>query len=197
MGFDRRSSFRIQSALGSSLAETPTVQDPVLANRVGETAKCLPGPRAETRAGHSHCLTIEGQDCRYHRLFYNASPGGIRLRGVVHGAGFVAWLWSHRRWHPPATSIRICLHPCLRSDMPMTNLEIRVAALQFLSLRLCAALSLGQLEDIRRSTLDGVRASDVESLQMQTEFLKLLDDAIDRARQKQAAAAKTDSVHLA
>ena len=82
--------------------------------------------------------------------------------------------------------------------MPMTSLEIRVAALQFLSLRLCAALSLAQLEEIRQSTLDGVRASDIESLQMQAEFLKLLDDAIERARQKQAAAAAvTDSVHLA
>lgn len=83
--------------------------------------------------------------------------------------------------------------------MPMTNLEIRVAALQFLSLRLCAALSLEQLEDIRQSTLDGVRASDIESLQMQAEFLKLLDDAIDRARQKHAAtaAAMTSSVHQA
>jgi len=69
----------------------------------------------------------------------------------------------------------------------MTPLEIRVAALQFLSLRLCAALSLGQLEEIRRSTLDGARASDIESLQMQAEFLKLLDEAIERARQKQAA----------
>jgi hypothetical protein len=82
--------------------------------------------------------------------------------------------------------------------MPMTNLEIRVAALQFLSLRLCAALSLEQLEEIRQSTLDGVRASDIESLQMQSEFLKLLDDAIDRARQKQAAASEIkSSVHLA
>jgi hypothetical protein len=80
----------------------------------------------------------------------------------------------------------------------MTSLEIRVAALQFLSLRLCAALSLTQLEEIRQSTLDGVRASDIESLQMQAEFLKLLDDAIERARQKQTAAADvTDSVHLA
>jgi hypothetical protein len=81
--------------------------------------------------------------------------------------------------------------------MPMTNLEIRVAALQFLSLRLCAALTLDQLEDIRQSTLDGVRASDVESLQMQAEFLRLLDDAIERARQKQATAALDSSVHLA
>lgn len=82
--------------------------------------------------------------------------------------------------------------------MPMTNLEIRVAALQFLSLRLCAALSLEQLEEIRRSTLDGVRATDVESIQMQTEFLKLLDDAIERARQKQAASdVVKSSVHLA
>ncbi len=81
--------------------------------------------------------------------------------------------------------------------MPMTNLEIRVAALQFLSLRLCAALSLGQLEEIRQSTLDGVRAADIESLQMQTEFLKLLDDAIERARQKQAAAPiAADSLRL-
>ncbi len=92
--------------------------------------------------------------------------------------------------HPPA--------PRFLSDMPMTNLEIRVAALQFLSLRLCAALSLEQLEEIRQSTLDGVRASDVESMQMQSEFLKLLDDAIDRARQKQAATtAIKSSVHLA
>jgi len=90
------------------------------------------------------------------------------------------------------------LAPCLLCDMPMTNLEIRVAALQFLSLRLCAALSLEQLEEIRQSTLDGVRASDVESMQMQSEFLKLLDDAIDRARQKQAATtAIKSSVHLA
>jgi hypothetical protein len=81
--------------------------------------------------------------------------------------------------------------------MPMTNLEIRVAALQFLSLRLCAALSLGQLEEIRQSTLDGVRASDVESLQMQAEFLKLLDEAIDRARQKLTATANKNSVNLA
>jgi hypothetical protein len=80
----------------------------------------------------------------------------------------------------------------------MTNLEIRVAALQFLSLRLCAALSLEQLEEIRQSTLDGVRATDVESMQMQSEFLKLLDDAIDRARQKQAATSEIkNSVHLA
>jgi hypothetical protein len=70
----------------------------------------------------------------------------------------------------------------------MTNLEIRVAALQFLSLRLCAALSLQQLEEIRQATLAGVQASDVESLQMQAEFLKLLDEAIGRARLKQAAA---------
>lgn len=82
--------------------------------------------------------------------------------------------------------------------MPMTNLEIRVAALQFLSLRLCAALSLEQLEEIRQSTLDGVRATDVESIQMQTEFLKLLDDAIERARQKQAASDSIkNSIHLA
>ena len=81
--------------------------------------------------------------------------------------------------------------------MPMTNLEIRVAALQFLSLRLCAALSLGQLEEIRQSTLEGVRAADIESLQMQAEFLKLLDDAIERARQKQAATPVTaDSIRL-
>jgi hypothetical protein len=79
----------------------------------------------------------------------------------------------------------------------MTHLEIRVAALQFLSLRLCAALSLEQLEGIRQSTLDGVTASDVESLQMQTEFLKLLDGAIERARHKQTVAAKVDSVRLA
>ena len=90
------------------------------------------------------------------------------------------------------------LAPLFRSDVPMTNLEIRVAALQFLSLRLCAALSLEQLEDIRQSTLDGVRASDIESLQMQAEFLKLLDDAIERARQKRAAtAAVNNSVHQA
>ena len=90
------------------------------------------------------------------------------------------------------------LTPCFRSDMPMTNLEIRVAALQFLSLRLCAALSLEQLEEIRQSTLDGVRATDVESIQMQTEFLKLLDEAIERARQKQAASdVVKSSVHLA
>lgn len=90
------------------------------------------------------------------------------------------------------------LAPLFRSDMPMTNLEIRVAALQFLSLRLCAALSLEQLEDIRQSTLDGVRASDIESLQMQAEFLKLLDDAIDRARQKHATtAAMNSSAHQA
>jgi hypothetical protein len=99
---------------------------------------------------------------------------------------------SDGRFHP------YLLAPCFRSDRPMTNLEIRVAALQFLSLRLCAALSLDQLEEIRHSTLDGVRASDIESLQMQSEFLKLLDDAIDRARQKQlAAAAAKSSVHLA
>ncbi|MBO9559739.1 MAG: hypothetical protein J7515_14305 [Caulobacter sp.] len=90
------------------------------------------------------------------------------------------------------------LAPGLLSDMPMTNLEIRVAALQFLSLRLCAALSLEQLEEIRQSTLDGVRASDVESMRMQSEFLKLLDDAIDRARQKLAATTTIkNSVHLA
>jgi hypothetical protein len=88
--------------------------------------------------------------------------------------------------------------PCFRSNMPMTNLEIRVAALQFLSLRLCAALSLEQLEEIRQSTLDGVKATDVESIQMQTEFLKLLDDAIERARQKQAVPEMVkSSVHLA
>lgn len=80
----------------------------------------------------------------------------------------------------------------------MTNLEIRVAALQFLSLRLCAALSLTQLEEIRQSTLGGVKASDSESLQMQAEFLKLLDEAIERERLKQAAAATvTASAHLA
>ncbi|MFZ0270182.1 hypothetical protein [Caulobacter sp.] len=79
----------------------------------------------------------------------------------------------------------------------MTSLEIRVAALQFLSLRLCAALSLEQLEEIRQSTLDGVRAADLESMQMQTEFLKLLDDAIDRARQKQTGTTTIkSSVHL-
>lgn len=70
--------------------------------------------------------------------------------------------------------------------MPMTSLEIRVAALQFLSLRLCSALSLVQLEEIRQSTLEGVRASDMESMQMQAEFLHLLDEAIDRARQKRS-----------
>jgi hypothetical protein len=90
------------------------------------------------------------------------------------------------------------LAPCFRSDMPMTNLEIRVAALQFLSLRLCAALSLEQLEEIRRSALGGVRATDVESIQMQSEFLRLLDDAIERARQKLAAtSAVKSSAHLA
>jgi hypothetical protein len=101
----------------------------------------------------------------------------------------------------PTSDHSICpylLAPWFRSDMPMTNLEIRVAALQFLSLRLCAALSLEQLEEIRQSTLDGVRASDVESMQMQSEFLKLLDDAIERARQKQAATSEIkSSVHLA
>lgn len=81
--------------------------------------------------------------------------------------------------------------------MPMTSIEIRVAALQFLSLRLCAALSLEQLEAIRHSTQDGVRATDSESLQMQIEFLRLLDDAIDRARQKLAAAPRIDAAHLA
>jgi len=81
--------------------------------------------------------------------------------------------------------------------MAMTNLEIRVAALQFLSLRLCAALSLEQLEEIRQSTLGGVRASDIESLQMQAEFLKLLDDAIERARQKQALTGAIETAHLA
>lgn len=80
----------------------------------------------------------------------------------------------------------------------MTHLEIRVAALQFLSLRLCAALSLDQLEEIRQSTLAGDRASDAESLQMQAEFLKLLDDAIDRARHKRATATQLDKpAHLA
>src|SRR6478609_403913 len=93
--------------------------------------------------------------------------------------------------------IRPYQHPVLPSDMSMTNLEIRVAALQFLSLRLCAALSLEQLEEIRQSTLAGVRASDVESLQMQAEFLKLLDDAIDRARQKAASPEIHNSAHLA
>lgn len=78
----------------------------------------------------------------------------------------------------------------------MTRLEIRVAALQFLSLRLCAALSIDQLDEIRRSTLDGVRASDVESQQMQTELLKLLDEAIGRARQKQPQAPRV-STHRA
>lgn len=82
--------------------------------------------------------------------------------------------------------------------MPMTNLEIRVAALQFLSLRLCAALSLEQLEEIRQSVLGGVRATDAESIQMQSELLKLLDEAIERARQKQAAtSAVKNSAHLA
>jgi hypothetical protein len=80
----------------------------------------------------------------------------------------------------------------------MTSLEIRVAALQFLSLRLCAALSLDQLEEIRQSTLDGVRATDVESLQMQAELLRLLDDAIERARQKRAVMGQADRpAHLA
>ncbi|HWU13564.1 MAG TPA: hypothetical protein VN157_06070 [Caulobacter sp.] len=73
-----------------------------------------------------------------------------------------------------------------------------MAALQFLSLRLCAALSLEQLEEIRRSALDGVRAADPESIQMQTEFLKLLDHAIERARQKQVAPGSIkSSIHLA
>jgi hypothetical protein len=96
-----------------------------------------------------------------------------------------------------AAAVRICSHSCFLSEMPMTNLEIRVAALQFLSLRLCAALSLEQLEEIRQSTLDGVRAPDVESLQMQAEFLKLLDEAIDRARQKLSTIATKSSVNLA
>lgn len=100
--------------------------------------------------------------------------------------------------HPNGPTRPYWLAPGFRSDVPMTNLEIRVAALQFLSLRLCAALSLEQLEEIRQSTLDGVRASDIESLQMQSEFLKLLDDAIDRARQKQSVpGAIKSSVHLA
>uniref|UniRef100_B0SY66 Uncharacterized protein n=1 Tax=Caulobacter sp. (strain K31) TaxID=366602 RepID=B0SY66_CAUSK len=81
--------------------------------------------------------------------------------------------------------------------MSMTNLEIRVAALQFLSLRLCAALSLEQLEEIRQSTLAGVKAPDVESQQMQVEFLKLLDEAINRARQKAASPEIQSSAHLA
>jgi hypothetical protein len=74
----------------------------------------------------------------------------------------------------------------LQRDVPMTRLEIRVAALQHLSLRLCAALSLPQLEEIRLSALGGAKAADSESLRMQAEFLRLLDDAIERARQVQA-----------
>jgi hypothetical protein len=102
-----------------------------------------------------------------------------------------------RRWSTAARP-SISARTLFRSDLPMTNLEIRVAALQFLSLRLCAALSLEQLEEIRRSTLDGARATDLESIQMQTEFLKLLDDAIERARQKEVAGgAIKSSIHLA
>jgi S-adenosylmethionine:tRNA-ribosyltransferase-isomerase (queuine synthetase) len=58
----------------------------------------------------------------------------------------------------------------------MTQLEIRVAALQFLTLRLCA------------STAEGVQAQDPESKQMQREILKVLDEAIVRARHKRVAA---------
>jgi hypothetical protein len=70
----------------------------------------------------------------------------------------------------------------------MTRLEIRVAALQFLTLRLCGSLSLAELEDIRSSTEDGERAPDAESKQMQREILNVLDEAIVRARQKRVAA---------
>jgi hypothetical protein len=41
----------------------------------------------------------------------------------------------------------------------MTQLEIRVAALQFLTLRLCASLSQAELEEIRSSTAEGVQIS--------------------------------------
>jgi hypothetical protein len=97
---------------------------------------------------------------------------------------------------PSAAAIRICSHPCFRSDVPMTRLETRIAALQDLGHRLCAALSLDQLEDIRQSIQDDDKASDGESLLMRTEFLRLLDDAIERARQAPGAAA-VDSVHSA
>jgi hypothetical protein len=97
---------------------------------------------------------------------------------------------------PSAVAIRTCSHPCFRSDVPMTRLETRIAALQDLGHRLCETLSLDQLEDIRQSILDDGKASDGESLLMRTEFLRLLDDAIERARQARAAAS-VDSVHLA
>jgi macrodomain Ter protein organizer (MatP/YcbG family) len=70
----------------------------------------------------------------------------------------------------------------------MTQLEIRVAALQFLTLRLCASLSQAELEEIRSSTAEGVQAQELESKQMQREILKVLDDAIVRARHKRVAA---------
>jgi len=70
----------------------------------------------------------------------------------------------------------------------MTQLEIRVAALQFLTLRLCASLSQADLEEIRASTAEGEQAQDLESRQMQTEILKVLDEAIVRARHKRVAA---------
>ena len=55
----------------------------------------------------------------------------------------------------------------------MTQLEIRVAALQFLTLRLCASLSQAELEEIRASTAEGEQAQDPESKQMQREILSL------------------------
>ena len=70
----------------------------------------------------------------------------------------------------------------------MTQLEIRVAALQFLTLRLCASLSQAALEDIRSSTAEADQTHDPESIQMQREILKMLDEAIVRARHKRVAA---------
>jgi hypothetical protein len=70
----------------------------------------------------------------------------------------------------------------------MTELEIRVAALQFLALRLCASLSQAQLEEIRSSAIEGDQAHDPESRRMRREILRVLDEAIVRARHRRVAA---------
>ena len=65
----------------------------------------------------------------------------------------------------------------------MTPIEIRVAALQFLVLKLCTEIDGGRLEMISQS-LEGPKGTDSESAAMHDVLVEVLSEARERVRHR-------------
>jgi hypothetical protein len=65
----------------------------------------------------------------------------------------------------------------------MTPIEIRVAALQFLVLKLCAEIDSGRLEMISQS-LEVPKGTDAESAAMHDVLVEVLSEARERVRHR-------------